>query len=1009
MKTKQLVTSLVFGLGLILSLLWLMTGRSILPIYADTYNVTNTNDSGTGSLHQAISDSNIKAGPDINFSNFNTGVVGVDIQSTEQAFTPTWATERIGFSKTFGRTTDRSLVLDSSNYPHIAYGGDHLYYAWYDGSTWYKETVDPAWGVGWYTSIDLDSDGNPHISYYDDINHNLKYAYYDGMEWNIEVVDSDGDVGKHTSIALDALDYPHISYYDDTNGSIRYAYYSSSAWHIQTVDNTISIRTDSTSLALDSSGNPHVSYGRTTTDELRYAHWTGSVWVTETVDSEVGWYSSLDLDNNDYPHIAYVSNINFDNYDLMYARWTGSVWVTETVDSDANGAYPSIVLDASDNPHIAYHSSLRYARWGGAAWVTETIRGESADSLSLALDTTGNPHIANYQVSSMRYIHWTGSAWNSQTVDNSRKVGESASLALAPTAPYTPHISYATGDSLEYATYNGGRWVMETIESVEIHSVYGGGTSLALAPTVPHTIYISYACRDGGLRYGYRTSSGWITETVDSYAYGAYRVSLALVPTAPYTLHIAYLDDGDVKYAHRTKSGWVIEAVDYDTDVWGGLDGVSLAIAPVAPYTPLISYHDAESGYVRFARRIDSEWVTETIAYSMNSSGNTSLAVDSLGNPHVAYDEWGNYYLRYAHWTGTEWDIEKVDHSGQPSLALDKNDQPRIGYYREGLLYAYRDSGAWITETVDNLGNVGQGVSLALDGEDHPRIAYYDNSNGDLKFAWRERVDVVPTSGGVVGAYRTANFEFPSGTFTDTVVFTYTALQPSASQPHVGVFFDISAIYASSGERAQVASGQAYTVTVHYDEANVPPDVDEADLVLYYWNEGTSTWIKEPTSVVDIVNNTITATPNHFSVWAGLFEIATDIEKQVVPQGQVDYGDELTYTLIISAATGTQLGLYDPMTETNFLRFAEQPDGIECVDNVITGMLEVPPANRVTVSFVAQVGVPGTVGWKTDVTNRACVYPSAGTVDDNCIWSDEVINEAYHPYKIFLPLVIRNS
>ena len=50
------------------------------------------------------------------------------------------------------------------------------------------------------------------------------------------------------------------------------------------------------------------------------------------------------------------------------------------------------------------------------------------------------------------------------------------------------------------------------------------------------------------------------------------------------------------------------------------------------------------------------------------------------------------------------------------------------------------------------------------------------------------------------------------------------------------------------------------------------------------------------------------------------------ITKTVTPTGEVAYGDALTYTLIVSAALGTQLGLYDPLTGTTFMHFVEQPD-----------------------------------------------------------------------------------
>ena len=61
--------------------------------------------------------------------------------------------------------------------------------------------------------LPLDANGNPHISYYDVTNGDLKYAFFD-TAWHIETVDTNGDAGKFTSLALDADSKPHISYYD---------------------------------------------------------------------------------------------------------------------------------------------------------------------------------------------------------------------------------------------------------------------------------------------------------------------------------------------------------------------------------------------------------------------------------------------------------------------------------------------------------------------------------------------------------------------------------------------------------------------------------------------------------------------------------------------------------------------------------------------------------------------------------------------------------------------------
>ncbi|MCB0037648.1 MAG: hypothetical protein KDE51_26635, partial [Anaerolineales bacterium] len=65
---------------------------------------------------------------------------------------------------------------------------------------------------------------------------------------------------------------------------------------------------------------------------------------------------------------------------------------------------------------------------------------------------------------------------------------------------------------------------------------------------------------------------------------------------------------------------------------------------------------------------------------------------------------------------------------------------------------------------------------------------------------------------------------------------------------------------------AEVLPGQTYSVTLNYDETAVPPYLNQEALALYYWNGFT--WVKEPTSEVDIIAKRITATPNHFSSWA---------------------------------------------------------------------------------------------------------------------------------------------
>ena len=80
--------------------------------------------------------------------------------------------------------TSRSIAIDkTTGHPHIVYGGDHLYHAYYNGTQWVYETVDDSPGVGQYAAIAIDSNGKIHISYFDATNGDLKYATNMLGEW----------------------------------------------------------------------------------------------------------------------------------------------------------------------------------------------------------------------------------------------------------------------------------------------------------------------------------------------------------------------------------------------------------------------------------------------------------------------------------------------------------------------------------------------------------------------------------------------------------------------------------------------------------------------------------------------------------------------------------------------------------------------------------------------------------------------------------------------------------
>jgi hypothetical protein len=322
--------------------------------------------------------------------------------------------------------------------------------------TWNLTTVET--GSFSFPSLVLDSSGNPNISYYDEINQNLKYAKWTGTSWSIQSVEPAGSGYDVSSLALDSNNVPHILYSKYTMGQLRHAVWTGSAWNIEVISQTL---TDSPGIAYDELGNFQIIFRSQLV--LKYAKLTGSSWAITTVDNEGlnGFGNSLTTDNNGNPHISYIGAAEGEKQPLRYAKWTGANWNIQVVDSTGVCFYSSIALDSNGNPHISYSYktnqtttilSIRYAKWTGTEWNIQTVSSATNTGYfsSIVMGSSNNPQICYEDwegMGSLKYANWTGSAWNVQTVDASN-AGLGA-MVLHSTG--NPRVSYSGDTGLKYA------------------------------------------------------------------------------------------------------------------------------------------------------------------------------------------------------------------------------------------------------------------------------------------------------------------------------------------------------------------------------------------------------------------------------------------------------------------------------------------------------------------------------------------------------------------------------
>jgi hypothetical protein len=297
------------------------------------------------------------------------------------------------------------------------------------------------------------------------------------------------------------------------------------------------------------------------------------------------------VDSKNIPHFAYPSPAL--GCKVTYASLDGSSWTTQTI---SDGLVFDLVIDKEDNPNILYNG-LNYARWIGGNWSTQLIDPTVPNGIGvLALDSSGNPHVAYTDGQTLKYASSTGSNWNFQNVStfSETQYGIPYRLSLAIDANDKPFILFVDhgldqNDKLnvKLAVMENVSWnIKPVLEGYNLSSI--GNMALDSQGTL-HFVCLQNNMPLDTLLYASWNGSDWSAQAVTS--------NINLVNT-PF-LALDSLDNPHIVYVNSSISNETTELM-YTS--WTGKD-----------------------------------WDMQTVNTNISPIGACYLAMDRQNRPHISY------------------------------------------------------------------------------------------------------------------------------------------------------------------------------------------------------------------------------------------------------------------------------------------------------------------------------------------------------------------------------------
>ena len=478
-------------------------------------------------------------------------------------------------------------------------------------------------------------------------------------------------------------------------------------------------------LVIDPNGGKYVLSTRSR-ELVLYTEQSANNWSEEFIYHNA-FYPSLALDPSGKLHVAFMGLSRKQNA-LIYGTNASGNWRFQIVDRSGNvGAYASIAVDATGQPHIAYFDEtllrLKYATLVLGLWKTEVVdwSWNTGRNASLAIDGNGFAHICyhDHVQAAIRYANNTTLSWQTEIVEPTATLYGDTSIAVEPSGvahlAYLHNEDYNDGTDVHYATNRDGSWNIQSLaESTQ--DTIGFYNSIALDDQ--GYAYVGFSTEDDvnsptvfsadvyTNRYGEWTR---IFNTADG---GAFPFSLAVDGQS--TAHLIYSTSFGLNHWHGD-GGTSTDAI--LKHVVSGIGFISMALDEndVAHFAftgaepeQFGLYYTNESAGPGTAWLLDAGWDNSYPNHEewVSPGWNSSIAVAADGGVHISY-QWHYHF----------YEINKAEPPA-PDIETTHNE-----YQLRYIKVAEDESGMGSSPIILDTAGCGE-TALALDPAGHPNIVY---------------------------------------------------------------------------------------------------------------------------------------------------------------------------------------------------------------------------------------------------------------------------------------------